>query len=208
MLKPLLLLLMLAPTASLAQLAACETSISGAPVDLKYIPDDAAFSDNRSFRERMFGGRGPITCPSLITLRYLTPDLTDDQRSVFCLTYDPDQKTYTGFDLGARDAFLNCRKPSKTVCERVNQSKDAALAIAGLGGQAPGGTAGKLAAAGVAVVKDTSGAMILTGNAGYIASTLGTAGTALMSVLTAPATLSVAAVSVVAVGSAVYVCRE
>ncbi|WP_018000112.1 hypothetical protein [Paracoccus sp. N5] len=48
----------------------------------------------------------------------------------------------------------------------------------------------------------------MTGSSGYFAGTLGTISTSVLAGLTAPATVTAAAVSVVAVGGAVYVCWE
>ncbi|MDT8857064.1 hypothetical protein RNZ50_18910 [Paracoccaceae bacterium Fryx2] len=199
------LLATLAPLGAMAAPTECQTSVSGIKVQHWYDPTESVIKQNRSTRERIFGGYGDITCPGYVTLREMTRELTDDQRGVFCLNYDKDRKTYLGFAQGPRDAWLTCTEPSKSFCERVNNSKDAALEITGLGG---GNAVGKVATAGVNVVTGNSGAVILSGSGGYVASTLSSLGTTAFSVLTAPATLTAAAVTVVAVGGAVYVCSE
>lgn len=194
--------------AATAAPSTCNTSINGEIVSLQWDDDDNDVYQNMTIREALFHGWGKIDCPTFVTLRFLTPDLTDDERGPFCLQYDRRKKTYTGFSLGQRDAYLRCRRPSKQFCERVNDSKDAALAITGLAGGASAGATAAASAAGVTAVTHSSGAVILTGTGGYIAGTLGTAGASLLAFLTAPVTLTAAAVSVVAVGGAVYACRD
>lgn len=196
----------LCPTAE-ANTEHCQTSINGSLIQKTYSTDDDLLYENMTFREIFFDHWGDISCPAYITLQHLTPGLSDKERGAFCLIYDIERKTYIGFDQGRRDAYLKCKEPSKSICERVNNSKDAALAIAGLGAGASGGAAAAASAAGVTAVTHSSGAVILTGASGYIAGTLGTIGASVVAVLTAPATLIAAGVSVVAVGGAVYVCK-
>lgn len=195
-------------SASYAEMQTCTTSIKGKSKKLRYDPAKIELYENYTFREILFGGWGEIDCPTFITLRHLTPKLSDDERSVFCLKFDKKLKTYTGFDSGPRDAYLNCKKPSKSFCERVKESKDAAIAITGFGAGTVAGTSTGAALAGVTAVTHSSGAVILTGTGGYIAGTLGSIGAGSLAVLTAPATLTTAAVSVVAVGGSVYFCKE
>ncbi|OYD52399.1 hypothetical protein CGK74_18145 [Thauera propionica] len=193
---------------SYADIEECTTKIDGELKTLSFDNDESELYDNYSFREIFFAGWGENTCPAFITLRHLTPDLTDEERSVFCLQFDEASDSYTGYVNGTRDAYLNCSVPSKTFCERVNDSKDAALAIVGFGAGASGGATLVSSAAGVTAVTHSSGAVILTGAGGYIAGTLSTIGAGALAVLTAPATLTTAAVSVVAVGGSVYYCKE
>lgn len=190
-----------------AEILSCQTSVDGELVQLQYDDDEALIYENMTFREIFFDGWGEIDCPAFVTMRHVTPELTDQDRAAFCLQFDHDRKTYIGFDQGERDAYLVCTQPSKTLCERVNASKDAAIAIAGLGAGASGGATAAASAAGVTAVTHSSGAVILTGASGYIAGTLGTIGAAALAVLTAPATLTAAVVSVVTVGGAVYICK-
>ena len=191
-----------------AAVVECTTSVRNELITLHYNDAESNLYDNYTFREILFEGWGDLTCPSFITLRHLTPNLSDSERSVFCLQFDDSSKTYTGFVNGPRDAYLNCRVPSKSFCERVNDSKDAAIAITGMGAGAVGGASTVASAAGVTAVTHSSGAVILTGTSGYIAGTLGSIGAGTLSVLTAPVTITTAVVSVVAVGGAVYYCKE
>ena len=141
-------------------------------------------------------------------LAYLTPDMTAAQRAMFCLLADDADGSIAGFEQGPRDAYGLCEAPTAKVCEMVNASKEAALAIAGFSSGAVGGAIGTTTVTGTTVVMHSSGAAILTGSSGYVAGTLGTLGTTVLGVLTAPLFVTAAAVSVVAVGGAVYVCRE
>ena len=103
-------------------------------------------------------------------------------------------------DLGRRDAYGRCEAPAKTVCQRINQTKNAAVAITG--------AAAKGAVNGARALPDGSGAVILSGSQGYIAGALSSIGGAAAAVASSPAIVAGAAVSVVAVGGAVYACRE
>jgi hypothetical protein len=191
-----------------AEEVACTTKVNGVVEPLSYDLDEDALYANYSFREIFFGGSADNTCPAFIALRHLTPELTDQERSAFCLQFDDETDSYTGISQGERDAYLNCKAPSRSLCERVNASKDAAIAIAGFGAGATTGASVASGAAGVTAVAHSSGAMILTGSSGYIAGTLGSIGAGAVAVLTSPVTITGALVSVVAVGGAVYVCKE
>ena len=196
----------------------CKTSIEGTISEITYDTADDAVAQNRSFSERAWAMFGNDTCPGYVTLRAMTPDLTDAERGPFCLLYDPDEKTFTGFSQGERDRYLLCTE-SRTFCEKVNAGTDAALKLAGLGEDATAADAAS-AAADAAVngpsavqrsyetVRDTAAsATIITGTGAGISSALSSAGTAAVAAVTAPAALAAAAVSVVAVGGAVYVCH-
>ncbi|WP_422000033.1 hypothetical protein [Roseovarius mucosus] len=191
------------------ELSLCRTSING---EKKWVIfEDTVESDlysNYSFREIFLGGTENIDCPAYISLQILTPELSGAQRGPFCLEYDEQMDSIIGFSEGERDAYLICKEPTVPVCERVNNSKDAALALAGTFGGAVVGTNTATGVAGVSAVSHSSGALILTGNAGYIAGTLGTVGSSLVALLTAPATLAAAGVTLVVVGGAVYVCAD
>ncbi len=93
------------------------------------------------------------------------------------------------------------------VCKVVDETKEEALAVTGIATGLAGGALTTTVSTGVTAVAHSSGAVILTGGAGYIAATLGTAGATTVGVLTAPATMAAAAVSLVAVAGAVYVCE-
>lgn len=184
----------------------CQTSIAGETAQLRYDTDDDAVAENRSYRERLFGKFGQISCPGYVTLRSLTPDLTDAERAPFCLQYDKARKTYTGIVIGDRDGFVGCKAPSKSFCEHVNATRDTALGIAALGADIVVGRGAS--ATGVSAVEHSSGALILSGAGPYIADALGSLGGSALAAVSAPGTLTAAAVSVVAVGGAVYVCSE
>lgn len=192
--------LVLAGTAR-AELVSCETSIRGEDLRFVYDPDNAALKASRSMRDRLVGAHGAITCPGLVTLRAMTPELDDSARGPFCLQWDRKTKTYLGYAQGARDAWVSCRKPSRSFCERVNGSRTAAMRLAGQ----TGAGARDL---GLAVLRDPSGAVLLHGSADAIGAQLSAWGASAASTLSAPATLSALAISAVAVGGAVYVCSD
>jgi hypothetical protein len=181
---------------------ACLTSVRGAPVALMYDTTDGIVRENRSYRERLFGRFGRIDCPGYVTLRAMTPDLTDEERALFCLEYDRRAGTYSGFVVGDRDAFVGCREPSGRFCERLTTTADEALALARFGA----GLAGQAAGTGMRVAEDPSGAILLSGGRAYVAGALGSVAATVAGALSSPATLTAAAVTVVAVGGAVYVC--
>ncbi|MDP1548245.1 MAG: hypothetical protein Q8L87_19700 [Anaerolineales bacterium] len=201
-------MLFLCSSGAMANIISCNTSVDGNLISLEYDDDESVLYENYSFREIFFRGWGEVTCPAFITLRHLTPDLSDSERSVFCLNYDNEQKTIAGYTIGERNAYLECREPSRTFCERVNDSKDAAIAITGVAAGATGGATLATAGTGVTAVAHSSGAVILTGAGGYIAGTLASIGAGALAILTSPITITATAVSVVAVGGAVYICKE
>lgn len=189
--------------AAAAHATECASSIKGQPVRLSYSDFDY-FKQETTIRD-LAASRTKGVCPGYVILRYMTPTLTDTQRDPFCLDFDTQAGTYRGLSLGERDAYGVCSTPGK-VCEFVNAKKDAALALAGIGAGVSGGATAAATAAGITAVTHSSGAVILTGSAGYIGGTLGTLGAGAVAILTAPAVLAGATVSLVAVGSAVFVC--
>jgi hypothetical protein len=192
-------------TPAWAEAEICNARINGKTVQLSFNPKDDVFVKNTTLREKLFSGWGDA-CPGFIVLRHMTPKLNPRERESFCAEYDKKTKVYSGFSLGKRDAYGRCKKPGK-ICQTVNASKEEALALVGLGAGAAGGATLATTAAGVTAVTHSSGAVILTGSAGYLAGTLGTIAASVVSVLTAPVTLIGATVSVVAVGGAVYLCK-
>lgn len=94
------------------------------------------------------------------------------------------------------------------MCERVNASKEVALAVSGLSAGAGAATTGIMAAVGVTAVTHSSGAVILAGTSGYIGGILGTAAASVLGILSAPVVVAGSAVVLVAVGGAVYVWQE
>ena len=199
------LLLALASPAE-AGVEACLTSVAGRDIPLAYDPDDAGLRGNRSIRERLFGGYGHVTCPGYVTLRAMTPDLSDDQRQPFCLVWDEEADTYSGFQVGPRDAWSECAAPSGAFCRSVNASTQTAGAVAGAITRAA--TGAPLTGGANATVDTASGALIASGAGSSVLSMLGAAATSALAALSAPAVAAGAAVTVVAVGGAVYVCAE
>lgn len=191
---------LLASAANAADPTFCTTRIKGGDVPMAYDRDEPGLREHFSLREIMFTRWGRDTCPSYVVLRNLTPDLTDAQRGPFCLRHDRESDSTLGYDLGTRDSYGRCKQPSKTVCQRVNQTKDAAI---GISRAATRGTIG-----GWQALPDGSGAVILSGSQSHIAGALSSVGGAAAGLASSPAIMAGAAVSVVAVGGAVYACRE
>lgn len=198
----------LAAAPARAELAPCETSVLGTAVALFYDPEDPQLAQNTTRREGWFGDWGQITCPGFVTLRYLTPDLTDDQRGGFCLAYARKDKTYTGYALGERDAYAICKAPTKSFCQRVNDSKDAALAITGFAAGLAGAPDVSRAVSDVSVLTGDNGAVTVTGTGVQVLGALTRIGSTALAAVAAPAELGAAAVTVVAVGGVVYLCKE
>ena len=192
--------LLAAPLAAQAQPTFCTARINAQDVPLAYDRDEPGLRDHFSRREVLFTSWGRDTCPSYVVLRSLTPDLTDEERGPFCLRHDKASDSIIGYDLGRRDAYGRCEKPAKSVCQRVNQTRNAAVAITG--------AAARGAVNGALALPDGSGAVILSGSQGYISGALSSIGGAAAAMAASPAIVAGAAVSVVAVGGAVYACRE
>lgn len=184
----------------------CTIRENGVERRISYTYDEIFEAEAISYKEA-FLGTSWGSCPSYVALAYLAPNMTNSQRNMFCLVVDEDDGI-VGLQTGEQDAYRVCKEPSRSFCERVNDSKEAALGITGFAAGAVGSAVGTTAATGTTVVAHSSGAAILTGTSGYIAGTLGTIGTAALGVLTAPATITAATVSVIAVGGTVYVCSE
>jgi hypothetical protein len=204
----LLLAVLLTSGPASARVADCQTSINGEVLSLAYDTDDKMLRENRTYRERIFGKAGRVTCPGYVTLRALTPDLSDTERALFCLQYDRSQRTYTGLVVGPRDAFVGCKAPSRTFCDRVTATRDQIGDLTAIGGRLASGVKTAVGAAGVTAIEHSSGALILTGSSGYMSGTLGSLASGALATLTAPATSTAALVTVVAVGGSVYYCSE
>ncbi len=203
--------------------ASCTTSLNGElhQIDYTVSPQDMTDPDqfvpkkemkgNTSVRERIFGRWGEVDCPAYLTLREFTPGLTDAERKPFCLIYDKDAGTYTGFSEGERNAYLICKNP-RTFCERVNTTKDEARSLARTGldiaGRAAMNTAQSALSPDVgAIINHSSGALIMKGSGSFISGALGTSGASIGAALSAPAVVAAGAVTLVGVGGAVYFCR-
>lgn len=141
----------------------------------------------------------PVACDSETTIAFLGAVLAVDQIDGYCLSYDAETD---GFLLvpGARNFRGRCQK---TVCDRVNLAAEQTTGFLGAMAQAvlqqQGGRAGLI---------HSSGAMLLTGQSNLLIETLGSAATSVTAALSTPAALAAAAVTVVSVGGAVYVCSE
>ncbi|KFE35839.1 hypothetical protein DW2_04400 [Thioclava atlantica] len=197
MLRLVLLLAFLMPVPAMAGLVSCHTSVRGTGYDFRYDPDNAALKESRTLRAKVFGEPGDVTCPALVTLRALTPELNDAERAPFCLQWDPRKKTYLGYDAGERDAYGNCREPSKSFCERIVGT---AKAVSDFGSDVQ--DQAKDAAG--SVIGDKFGAKVVNSQSGRLRDKLLKAG---MGVLAAASPEAIVA-SAVIVGGTAYVCSE
>ena len=196
--------LTLAAPATAQELTKCTTSVRGETLEISYIPDDETVKDNQSFREWLRGEHKGLDCPAFVTLRYLTPELDDTQRGPFCLVWDKDRRTYSGFAEGERDAFLICKEPTRSFCERVNASADTAALVTGLRrAQTPEEEE---------YLRHSSGAIILRGGDTIVTRSLSDALAASMMAILGTAVTAVGATAatsaVVVIGGTVYACRE
>ena len=182
--------------------AQCQTSIEGEPVTIYYDDEELAYS---SFRERYL--TRSRTCPGAVVITYLMPDLTPAEREVFCANYDPRSGGHSMPAQGRRDAYGRCVGPSRT-CTLVNATKQEAMELIGIGERAEQGTLSSRLSSTISAATHSSGAMILTGNAGSISSLLASAGTTIGTAIGTPAVLAGAAASLVVIGGAVYLCSD
>lgn len=192
----------LSGTQTMAAPTQCTTKIDGESVTIFYDDEEPTYS---SFRERFFSRRN--TCPGAVVITYLMPDLTAEERLVFCANYDPDAQSHSQPAQGRRDAFGRCTEPSRT-CKLVNTTKQEAMALVGIGEQTEKGRLSDRMSSTVSAVTHSSGAMVLSGNTASLSGLLSSAGTAIGTALSTPAVLAGAAASVVVIGSAVYLCSD
>ncbi|OCX64586.1 hypothetical protein BFP70_11195 [Thioclava sp. SK-1] len=178
----------------------CQTSLRGQQYEFAYDADNTLLQDSRSMREKLFGGKGDITCPGLVTLRALTPEMEDKTRGAFCLQWDKENETYIGYAEGAQDGLGHCRAPSRSFCERVNGSTQAAKSLTGSVGDVARDTTGK-------VVGEDIGAVVVETTGAKLRDRLQDAGIAALAAAT-PAGLAAVAVTAVVVGGTVYVCSD
>ena len=191
------LALMASAGVAAAEPVLCKATVNGVDMPLAYDPAEDGLRAFYSVREIMFTKWKRDTCPSYVVLRALTPDLTDAQRQPFCLQHQDD--AVIGYDLGQRNAYGRCKAPRRGVCQRVNATRDAALGLAS--------GAARRTFAGVETVRTLpGGAVVLQGAKGRVVDALGMIGGAAASLGSSPAIVTGAAVSVVAVGGAVYAC--
>lgn len=207
----LVLLVLLVAGPAIAEEAQCRAFVNGQEMALVW-DDNGVQADDLTYREWALGlpGRGwdwtwgeLPRCNSRVIIDHLSQELPATEVSAYCLAGNDDGSWL--LVPGERNFRGRCKQ---TTCEMVNATKGEAAALVGtMTGLAVGATTAT-AATGTTVVAHSSGALILTGSSGYIAGTLGAAGTTILALLTAPATLTAAAVSVVTVGGAVYLCQE
>ncbi|MFT4150870.1 MAG: hypothetical protein QM656_11805 [Paracoccaceae bacterium] len=201
---PAIIFALLGAAAQAGDLVDCQTSIRGQALHFVYDPAVPALRDSRSWRERNFGDWGAVSCPGLVTLRAMTPELDDAGRAPFCLQWDRRAGTYIGYAEGERDAWLGCQTPSRSFCERVNGSRQAAGQIAG---QALD-MAQVMTRGGLALSQHPSGAMVLNGPGRAVGDQLAAFGASALAGVSSPAVMAGVAVTAVAVGGAVYVCSD
>ena len=195
------IMLGLSAQAAQADAAQCDTRIEGEEVTIFFSPEEVG---PRSWRERYLSR--DRSCPAAVVITYLTPDLTAEQREVFCANYDSATRSHSMPAQGPRDASGRCLEPSKT-CTMVNTTRREAMELMGLGEEVEEGQRSRLSQA-VSAVTHSSGAMILSGNAGTLTGLVGSAGSALGTALAAPGVLAGAAASLVVIGGAVYLCSD
>ncbi|OWY10863.1 hypothetical protein B6V74_02235 [Thioclava sp. F42-5] len=197
MLRLTFVLALICPLPAMAELVPCETSIRGKAYSYVYDADNAALKESRSLREKLFGEKGEVTCPALVTLRALTPEMDDESRAPFCLQWDKEAETYLGYDRGERDAYGLCRKPSKSICERLKGTAKAAGDLRDEAESAVGDAASK-------VLGKKIGGMIVSDQAGNLQKKLRDAGLGVLAGASAPALAATAVV----VGGAIYICSD
>lgn len=190
-----------APSAQAAP-AECRTKIDGEPVTIFYNSAEPSYS---SWRDR-FRNRAE-TCPGAVVVTYLMPDLSPEERDLFCANFDPKTGSHSMPAYGRRDAFGRCAEPSKT-CKLVNTTKTEALDLVGLGRDAEEGKLRNRLTSTLSAVTHSSGAMILSGNGAALFGAVGQTGTAIGTALASPAILAGAAASVIVIGGAVYLCAD
>ncbi|MFN3524529.1 MAG: hypothetical protein ACK4YU_00455 [Paracoccus sp. (in: a-proteobacteria)] len=190
----------LSMTAAQADPTLCTARINDRDVVMGYDSDEPRLGNTWSRRELLATKWGQHDCPSYVVLRSLTPELSDDERRPFCLRFDDETESVMGYDLGERDSWGRCRQPSASLCERVNQTRSAATSMTS--------AAARGTLAGLRALPDGSGAVILSGTGNAVSGALGSLGGAAATVAGTPALAAGAAVSVVAVGGAVYACRD
>ena len=193
-----------------AEISRCLATVNGGEVVVDYDRESAAPVTRR---ERALGWPGrawnrawgsPPACDSGVLIAYLGQTLAADEIEGYCLAEDPDAATFLLVP-GERNYRGRCRR---TACERVNAAAGDAVAASGTVARTVADIATGRSDSRLSAVAHSSGAAILSGNAGPISTALSGIGPGVLAVLTAPATLAAAAVSVVTVGGVVYVCHD
>ncbi len=149
--------------------------------------------------DRAWGER--VACDSAAVMHFLATTMRLDQTEGYCLAQDDAE----GWLLvpGARTFRGRC---TRTACDRVSL---VAGGIQSLGAAMLGLATGREVETGadaVTAVAHGTGAVLVSGRASAVAASLGQAGAALGSALASPAAATGAAVTVIGVGGAVYLC--
>ena len=209
MLRAALFLILFAIPAA-AETSRCLATVNGSEVVVDYEPASAAPVTRR---ERALGWPGrvwnrawgtPPACDSGVLIAYLGQTLAADEIEGYCLAADAEAETFLLVP-GERNYRGRCRR---TACERVNAAAGDALAASGAVARTVTDIATGRSDSRLSAVAHSSGAAILSGNAGPISTALSGIAPSVVAVLTAPATLAAAAVSVVTIGGVVYVCHD
>lgn len=205
------LALILLASAAAAQDRACVARVNH--LDIVIAPGVILDDPDLSLRERLLSwprgvwnrawGR-PVACDSATTIAYLAGVLALDEVEDLCLSEAPGD---AGWILvpGERDFRGRCHR---TICDRVNAAADDGASIARAVTTVITGRQVATLGEGVSALASTSGAMMLTGRSGLLVELLGQGSAALAGALASPAVAAAAAVTVVSVGGAVYVCRD
>ena len=203
----LLLAILFAALAGAAQAQSCVAQVNAQ--ELILVPE-AMGAPSPGLRERlmMWPGRRwdrawgeRVACDSAAVMHFLANTMRLDQTEGYCLAEDD----ANGWLLvpGARNYRGRC---TKTACDRVNVVAD--------GVETLGLTMMSLATGGrvrndldaVAAVAHGTGAVLVTGQAPAVAASLGPSAAALGTALSVPAAAGAAAVTVIGVGGAFYLC--
>ena len=205
----LLLAILFAALAGAAQAQSCVARVNAQ--ELIIVPE-AMGAPSAGLRERLrmwpnrtwnraWGER--VACDSATITHFLAGSMQLDQTEGYCLAEDdaegwllvPGEASYRGL----------C---TKTVCDRVNV---VAGGMGALGKAMVGLATGREVETGtdaVTAVAHGTGAVLVTGQAAAVSASLGQAATTLGTALSAPAAAGAAAVTLIGVGSAVYLCSD
>ena len=209
-LLPVLVLLALAASPAAAETRRCLATVNGSEVSIDY---DPALTEPVSRRERLLGWPGrtwdrawgaPPACDSALTILYLAQSLPGEEIDGYCLARDGETDSFLLVP-GERGFRGRC---TKTTCERVNDVREDAVTASAKVARTVADVATGRTDSRIGAVAHSSGAAILSGNAGPVSAALSGIGPTVVAVLTAPATLAAAAVSVVTIGGVVYVCHN
>lgn len=169
----------------------CSAVVEGVAKTLGYDAENPEVWSSRRERWSLPEGR----CPARVVIADMAPDLAPREREVFCLQRN-DAGGYAGLAMGERDGYGLCAGQGR-ICRFVKRTRDDAGQVAAIATQQ-----------GLQAVRDTSGAMVMSGSATSIAGTLAGLGSTAAGLATAPFALAGAAASAVVVGGAVWVCEE